>query len=396
MSRKTSSTGPAFVGLLPEELDFSVRPRYLLQAVEGLPAPKGRRKKGRLKVHELRDKLMEVPVKNLSKWKMKASAQEALPYLAAEQGNPDLQKRVAALSLAALPDMRLSLLARLLPFLVFDASVRRAALKRFRGSPPKEPLPAWLVGHWKDALSSDTPALHLAKSVYRSRLSIAGVLQAIGLPASTPLGERFMHRYYAMLTDRDLKSQPFMETVEMIRSSGLPAEIRHGMLRWMLNSYVGGPRGTAASGAASWLLDVAVGEWGSHKRSAWNGLPSEVLRAAREAWIRKELCRLLGERDPLRRSDWWMCRLHQIKDVTTHPPSGLVAIDLGALLAVESLVEPARLRLFPGRGFREQWQATRWQSMPLHLPDADYEMFRKAGWQAELDNVFSQTGWVVE
>jgi hypothetical protein len=69
-------------------------------------------------------------------------------------------------------------------------------------------------------------------------------------------------------------------------------------------------------------------------------------------------------------------------------------MDLGRILAVESLVQPARIRLFSGRRFREQWQATRWQSMPLHLPDADYEMLRKPGWQARLDSVLNRPGWM--
>ena len=381
------------MGLLPEELDFSVRPRRLLMAVEGLPLPKGRRKKGRLKVHELRDKLMEVPLKNLAKWKMKASAQEALPHLAAEQGNPELRRRVVALTLAALPGMRPSLLARLLPFLVFEKEVRAAALKRFKTVPPGEGGPVWLAKHWKAALS-DTPALQLAKSVYGRRIHLSRVLGVLGLPASTPLGERFMRRYYAMLTERDLKAQPFMETVELVRSSGAPVDVRHGLLRWMLNKYAAGPSQPGSDDAVAWLLEVSVGEWGSHKRSAWMGLPPGVLQQAREHWIRQELVRLLGEQDPLRRAAWWMCRLHQVQDVSTHPPSGLVALDMGGFLAMESSVEPARIRLYSSASFREQWQSMRWQSMPLHLPDSDYELIRRPGWQSKLERVFSQSSWM--
>ena len=72
---------------LPVEPHFHIQPMVLQQAVEDLPPSKGKAQKPKNILDGVRNRILDLPIENLKKAKMKQPMLEKLPQLAAEQSN---------------------------------------------------------------------------------------------------------------------------------------------------------------------------------------------------------------------------------------------------------------------------------------------------------------------
>ena len=85
---------------------FIYNQQFLLQAVDNLPETKGIEKRNTNVLDKVRRKILDVPIENLKKAKMKQPMLEKLPQLAGEQSHQELQERILYIVQRNMPAMR--------------------------------------------------------------------------------------------------------------------------------------------------------------------------------------------------------------------------------------------------------------------------------------------------
>ncbi|MBM76524.1 MAG: hypothetical protein CMK59_14045 [Proteobacteria bacterium] len=374
--------------LLPEEPLFQARPTRLMEAVSELPESKGPAPQPRRKIQNLRQKLLQIPIEKLKKWKLKPSMLVHLPLLASETQNTELSERVLVLSIGNIGVFKPQTIAELLHFYLEHAVFRKTVLRLFRkrSVPPK--MPFWIKEYWEPVFSSERPVEKLVQMLKKEGLLLHLVLSRSEIPATAPLANKLMFQYFAAMSQAELKEQPFVPTLNLLQKNMFP-DLGQGLLRWMLHRYgetIDSPIHLTQEEPLVPLYELAVFYWGSTDRSGWSDFSPIIKRVGRWVWVKKELRRIFGQDI---RSEWWNQYLRDIQNISCHRPSGTVAIDLGHWVALEFLATPHRCSLYRASDFRAKWSLLRWKRTQLHLPPAQHEIDRLSNWKSELSSFLS-------
>ena len=275
----------------PESIELTATPTRLREAVGRLPKSRydPHLTVPHSKVRQLRERLLQIPVEELVNFRLHPRALEALPYLAVEVKNAELRKRVIQIGVNNFDALSWSTLARLLPYLYLEDTLRRPAHRRARKDPPVHPLPRWLTAHWRASLGPRQPGAELAIVESSEQPILARLLPGLGLQTGSPLATRVLEVALEQTSDAQLRQQPYTETLRFIEQSGAAAHLRSGLLHRLLELYlpaVGSPAQLEAQPALQELLALAHKchhGWPDESSSRWGHLSEPVVTVARWA-----------------------------------------------------------------------------------------------------------------
>jgi len=367
--------------MFPEDIHFSVRPQQLQQAVDSLPEPKGRPRKGTSKVRDIRKKLLQVPIEKLAQWKMKANMLDVLPYLAAED-NQDLQERVLVIAINGLPTMKNSTLMRLLPFLYREMSFVEVLNARFIANPPDSP--AWIKEYWK-AFRKKDPAMEIAQRMISTGVKMTEIKGHLGMISTNELYLDIVGRYISTMDLASLKREPYQDVLACCRG-GFPLSSRRNVVHWLLGEYLIEEHSLSVLQEGGPVRELLLLALDIFQKYDWEKLPPSTQSLANALRIEQQLFHLLGHGDSMRRARWWRRWVNFVDEIHYHRPSGKIFLFCGDFVCVEAIAVPLWLHIYPKDELLRNIQAKIWQSMPFNITIPSVEKQRIPGWQLQFDD----------
>ncbi len=370
---------------------LSARPTRLREAVEALPPPKGSRTRPRRPIAQLREQLLGRSIEQLRQQRMTHKAREVLPYLAVETRNPELRKRIVALTIQQVEEMRWRLLAQMIPYLWEEAELRQAARARAERDPP-DAGPRWLVQHWTEVLGSEDPPAALARIGITEEPILGRLLSHLELRNGSPLGQAVLAAALDQATDDWLSSQPYTETLRTIEHSTAGPEIRMRLLAMVLERYIGPATSWQffSGGPIVELMNVAqrmLRGWPDERPGTWKQMPLRARQIGRWMHHRERLDSLfpVSRPDPMNLSATWRRVLPWIDEMRVDETTGVFTMQLGAHVFVEDPSAPQSYRIYSVRRWWRTWRAYLSQTPRPKLPEPTHQIQRKEDWQTAFD-----------
>lgn len=337
---------------IPEKLHFQIVPQTIEAAASSLPAPKGNRRRARVRIDDFRDRLIDLPRNKLNQWKLKPAAQELLPYLAAEKSNPDLQERVRVLCLSSIETLSVRCIQRLVLSMYDDHEFKILAKSRLL----KEENPEWL--NPVEILEQNLPNT-LAEKICREFIPVHDALRTLALPSWSGLAEATLNSISKHWSADYLKSLPASETLDWIARSSAPVTIRNRLLKALLRRYatcVPSPEWIQKGRPLGELIRVAMSLW-PYPSAFWKQAPPDAEKAAK--WIHHGT--KLRQHLSTRESDFWSMLVEDIQCTFWLPNEQVLGICLDKILVLQRTGE---WLLLP-ESERLTWQFRQWN------PEAD-------------------------
>ena len=374
--------------MFPESIHFSVRPNRLLQSVDELPELKGRLRKQNTKVQDIRSKLLQLSIEQLSKLpKMKDSMVENLPYLAAEVHNKDLRARVLVISQTAIPTMSIPTLSRLLPFLYTERAFVEAVNARFVRKAP-DSGPRWMTEYWKE-FRQPSPSEAISKRLLKQNVSISEIQSHLDMCSSNLLFQHIVEDYVRNMKMSCLREENF-QLLMTCCNGGFPLSAKRALLTWLLEEYMPENLSLKSMSEGSALREVVCIALKWIPRIRWGKMRKGIATALKVVWVEEQLKQLLGQSDSMRRVHWWRRWIRAIDDIHYHRPSGKIFLFCQGLVCVESIAVPLWMNVYPKEELIKNIQPKLWQPMPFNITISSIEKQRIPGWQLQFDDWMRQ------
>lgn len=313
----------------PENIHFHIKPQHIDDMVQNLPIAKGNIRRSRVRIGEFKDKLLALPIEKLKKWRLKPAIQELLPYLATERSHKALHKRVLCLSIAAMDDLSVHCIVRLMYSFFDEKEFCVAAKKRMVGSL----LPAWLVP--LEALDGAHLPLQLAEKICGDKIPIHTALNELELPSWSPLGIECISAIPKFWSADYLQGLPAKETLNWIRHSSGSVHTRNALLKALIRRYgvsIPNPSFVQAGTPLGDLFRAAMSLW-PYPGSVWEKLPQEEAKEAAK-WLHNQT--LLKQHLPSADASFWETYLTEIIDIIWLRSERLAVIRFESTLIIQS------------------------------------------------------------
>ena len=368
---------------LPSEPYFHIQPTSLLQAVDNLPETKGIDRRNTNVLDKVRQRILDVPIESLKKAKMKQPMLEKLPQLAGEQSHQELQERILYIVQRNMPAMRPGVLFRMLPYIIENKKCRKQLKQLFSKRKMPVQAPRWIRDYHQKILQPAAPITALLSILEDNQVFLFDTLEFLEIPMYTPLASQILHRYFASLSQEKLKKQPFAETLRFIESN-IELDICQGLLRWMLHRYgkfIQSPFDLHYDEPLTPMYIQAVKLWGAPPSTGWLDFPTEIQRVGTWIWLRREIQRLFGEHDA--RTTFWLQHIEQITSISSHLPSGVIAVQHVNGIVIEWDTKPRECWIFESQ-FWVDWLELKWKPGQIRIPEPHKKIMRRGDWQTEL------------
>ena len=93
------------------------------------------------------------------------------------------------------------------------------------------------------------------------------------------------------------------------------------------------------------------------------------------------LTHLFGEHDA--RTTFWLQHIEQITSITSHVPSGVIAVQHTNGIVIEWDTKPRECWIFDSR-FWIDWLELKWKPGQIRIPEPQQKIVRRGDWQTEL------------
>jgi hypothetical protein len=334
----------------PENIHFHIKPQHIDDMVQKLPIPKGNIRRSRVRIGEFKDKLLALPIDKLKKWRLKPAIQELLPYLATERSHKELHKRVLSISIAAMDDLSIHCIVRLMYSFFDSREFCISAKKRLNGSQ----LPAWLIP--LEILDGTHLPLQLAEKICANKIPIHTALTELELPSWSPLGIESISAIPKFWSADYLQELPAKETLDWIRHSSGSVHTRNALLKALIRRYgvsIPNPSFIQADTPLGDLFRAAMSLW-IYPGKMWDKLPSEAKEAAK--WIHCQA--LLKKHLSAADASFWETYLTEIVDILWLRTERLLVIRFESTLIIQSRT-----------------------GMWCHQPESDFNLWKNRLWQ---------------
>lgn len=341
---------------IPAKLQFQIVPQTIEAASLSLPAPKGNRRRARVRIDDFRDRLTDLPRNKLNQWKLKPAAQELLPYLAAEKSNTDLQERVRILCVSSIDSLSVRCIHRLILSMYDDPEFKILAQTRLL----EQENPEWLTP--VNILEQNVPNA-LAEKICRELLPIHDALRILSLPSWSALAEATLNSISKYWSAEYLKSLPASETLDWIAKSSAPVAIRNRLLKALLRRYatcIPSPQWIQKGRPLGELIQIAMTLW-PYPSALWNQAPPDAKKAAQWVYHDSKLRQHLSTEE----FDFWSLLIQDIEDMFWLPNEQVLGISLDNTLVLQRTGE--WLLLPPSK--KLAWQFRQWNSESNSSPE---------------------------
>ena len=372
---------------------LKARPTRLQEAVDALPMPKGSRTKARRPIAQLRAQLLERSVEQLSQQRMTHKAREVLPYLAVETRNPELRKRIVAMTTLQVGEMRWGLLSQMIPYLWEEEPLRQAAFERAKTDPPQQG-PRWLKQHWHAALGASNPPQALARLALKEEPILSRVLGHLEIREGSPLGQAVISATLDLATDEWLGLQPYTETLRTIEHSTTDPALRMRLLALVLDRYLRDTQSWQlfSGGPMLELMEVShsiLRGWPDERPGPWQKMPNRAKEIGRRLHFREQLDELFpAERaDPMNLHRTWQRLLPWVKSMQVQRSKGWMTLQIGHHIFLEQIKQPHRCLIYPVTGWWRIWRELKHQPTESTMPEAMAIFERNENWKPAFDRL---------
>jgi|GEM_PF-4814869 len=258
---------------------LNAKPEQLKKAIQGIEKPRRSIPDLRLPYEDFAKELPNIPQSKFTKWKIKKSAQELIPYLLI-----DIEKQNAIKKpLFALIKTKFSVLhpktkRRILMFGLMHPEIRKIGYRFYSTSPPEPDAPRWIRSYWKQILRPESPVQSIVSLLSFENIAIVDMISWLEInPCAEIIDAVFLS--YSDTQNLDLLTQSAYQDVYRFVDSSAPPKVRKKVLSWVLNTYAEDwEKRAEIPKPFSLLLNKAQEQWGNSHRNFWNACSPQVQR----------------------------------------------------------------------------------------------------------------------
>ena len=325
-----------------------------------------------------------------------------LKFIQLETRNPELRKRIVAMTTQQVGEMRWGLLAQMIPYLWEEKALRQAAFERAKIDPPMQG-PLWLKQHWKAALGPHDPPRALAQLAIKEEPILSRLLGHLELRNGSPLGTAVISSVLDLGTDEWLGLQPYTETLRTIEHSTTEPTVRMRLLAMVLERYLRNAQSWQlfSGGPMLKLMEVyrsILRGWPDERPGPWQKMPNRAIEIGRRLYFRDQLDKLFpAERaDPMSLHRTWRRLLPWVDTMQVEPSKGLMTFKLDRHIFVEQVKQPQRCLIYPVTGWWRIWRELKSQTSESPLPKPMAFFDRKENWKTAFDRLLIEHHGVPE